>query len=152
MIKWYLDKKIGIEFSEQPHPCMRFVMPSMTEAEKDNINRYPFMNRKNLKVNLHDFVKDTTYSFTIPKGYKWDGATIPRMFWRLIGSKTDPAFLIPSMVHDVICEHHHYVDNDRYFADKVFERLLFVSGVPAYNRWIMFHFVDNWQKFCGWDD
>ena len=152
MIKWYLDKSIGIEFSEQPHPCMRFVTPSMTAAEKDGISKYPFMNRRDLKVNLHDLINDKTYSFTIPKGYRWDGASIPRMFWRLIGSKTDPAFLIPSRIHDVLCEHHYYVDNDRYFADKVFERLLYVSGVSAFNRWVMFHSVDNYQKFCKWGE
>ena len=93
-----------------------------------------------------------TYSFTIPKGYCWDGATIPRIFWRLIGSKTDPAFLIASMIHDVLCENHNYVNNDRYFADKVFERLLYVADVPAFNRWIMFHSVDNFQKFCKWGE
>ena len=150
MIEWYKDKNIAIEFSEKPQVCMRYSIPSMTKQEKINIHKYPFYNRKNLIVKLSDRKNKKDYLFSIPKGYCWDGATIPRIFWRLIGAKTDSAFLIPSMIHDVLCEHHTYVDDNRYFADKVFERLLFVSGVPALSRWIMFNCVDNFQKLCGW--
>ena len=152
MINWYEDDYIGIKFSENPHPYIRYALPSMTDAEKANIKKYPFINRKDLKVQLDDYFSEKIYTFTIPKGYKWDGASIPRMFWRLIGAKTSPEFLIPSMIHDVLCENHKYVDNDRYFADRVFEKLLNVSGVPAFNRWLMFHSVDNFQKFCKWGD
>ena len=90
--------------------------------------------------------------FTIDKGYRWDGATIPRFAWRIIGSKTDSKFLIPSMIHDVLCENKNLVNYDRYFADKVFERLLSVSNVSSWRRWLMFHTMDNYQKFQGWDD
>lgn len=151
MIKWYTDEEIAIEFDKIPMVSVRYPLPSMTKAEKKAISKYPFINKQNLKVKLVDKEYNINYEFTIPKDYCWDGASIPRMFWRLIGSKTDSKFLIPSLIHDVLCENHHYVDNDRYFADKVFERLLFVSGVSAFNRWLMFHSVDNFQKFCGWN-
>lgn len=150
MIEWYKDKNIGIFFDITPCVCNRYPMPSMTEFEKKSVVKYPFINKRHLEVNLFDYSKNKKYEFKIPKDYCWDGATIPRMFWRLIGSKTDPKFLIPSLIHDVLCENHGYVDNDRYFADRVFERLLYVSGVCAFNRWLMFHSVDNFQKFCGW--
>ena len=55
------------------------------------------------------------------------------------------------MIHDVLCENKDYVDYNRYLADKVFERLLFVAGVPAFTRWLMFHSVDNYQKMFGKD-
>lgn len=150
MLEWYKDKEIGIYFSEKPRVAVRYALPSMTKAQKTAINKYPFENKGHLNVELHDYKKNVKHYFCIPRGYCWDGATIPRLFWRLIGSKTDSKFLIPSMVHDVLCEHHEYVNNDRYFCDRVFERLLYVSGVPAFNRWLMFHSVDNFQKFCGW--
>ncbi len=150
MIEWYKDKNIVIEFSEKPQVCMRYIIPSMTKQEKLNISKYPFFNRKDLIVKLSDIRKKKDYMFCIPKGYCWDGATIPRLFWRLIGAKTDSSFLIPSMIHDALCEHHEYVDNDRYFADKIFERLLYTSGVHGFNRWLMFHCVDNFQKLCNW--
>ena len=132
MLEWYKDKEIGIYFSEKPRVAVRYALPSMTKAQKIAINKYPFENKGHLNVELHDYKKNVKHYFCIPRGYCWDGATIPRLFWRLIGSKTDSKFLI------------------RYFCDKVFERLLYVSGVPAFNRWLMFHSVDNFQKFCGW--
>jgi hypothetical protein len=152
MIEWYADKDLAIYFDRVPMVGVRYPLPSMTTAEKKAIARYPFINKIELKVKLYDVKSGEVYQFVIPKDYCWDGATIPRVFWRLIGSKTEAKFLIPSMVHDVLCENHYYVDGDRYFADKVFERLLYVSGVPAFNRWMMFHSVDNFQKFCGWGE
>lgn len=140
-----------ITFDSLPMVCVRYRLPTMTDAEKKSVKKYPFINKRELKVALIDKRKSKKYTFTIHKGYCWDGATIPRMFWRLIGSKTDNKFLIPSLIHDVLCENHLFVNNDRYFADKVFERLLYVSGVLAVNRWLMFHSVDNFQKFCGWE-
>lgn len=150
MLEWYRDKEIGIYFSEKPRVAVRYALPSMTLAEKKAVQKYPFENKTHLNVELYDFKKGVKYYFCIPRNYHWDGATIPRFFWRLIGSKTDSRFLIPSMIHDILCEHHEYVNNDRYFCDKTFERLLYVSGVPAFNRWLMFHSVDNFQKFCSW--
>lgn len=152
MIEWYADKDLAIYFDRVPMVGVRYPLPNMTKAEKKAMARYPFINKIELKVKLYDVKSGKVYNFTIPKDYCWDGATIPRIFWRLIGSKTEAKFLIPSMVHDVLCENHYYVDGDRYFADKVFERLLYVSGVPAFNRWMMFHSVDNFQKFCDWGE
>lgn len=150
MVKWYEDKNLTIEFDKIPHVGVRYALPSMTSKEKQSIAKYPFINKQNL--NVHIVYENFHYNFTIPKDYCWDGATIPRLFWRLIGSKTDSKFLIPSMIHDVLCENHDYVENNRYLADKIFERLLYVSEVPAFNRWLMFHSVEGYQKFCGWGE
>lgn len=149
-VEWYKDKKIGIFFTPEPCVTYRVILPSMRTAEKNSITKYPFENKRTLRVELFDYKKGKHYEFSIPKGYCWDGASIPRLFWRLIGAKTDPRFLVPSMIHDVLCENHNYVDNDRYFADKVFERLLYCSKVNGFSRWMMFHSVDNFQKFQGW--
>lgn len=153
MIKWYQDATIGIFFNIEPKVCMRYVSPCARKEDKKKIYSKPFLNEKQLEVALIDssIVDDfKEYNFVIPKGYCWDGATIPRIFWRLVGAKTDNRFLVPSLIHDVLCENHHYVNHDRYFADCVFERLLYVSGVNPFSRWLMFHSVDNFQKFCKW--
>ncbi len=150
MVVWYEDQDLKISFSLCPHIDVRYVTPSMNKEEKEDIKKYPFINKKAFDVVLYDYKKGKEYSFKIPEEYKWDGATIPKLFWRLIGSKTDNRFLIASLIHDILCENHNYVDYDRYFADKVFERLLYVSEVTAFIRWMMFHSVDNFQKFCGW--
>lgn len=150
METWYKDEKVGIFFSEEPKVCMQYAHPDDTKEQKVKINKKPFINRTNLDVILIDYENGDKYSFTIPKDYTWDGASIPRLFWRLIGAKTDPRFLIPSLIHDVLCENHSYVDGNRYFATIVFERLLYVSGVNSFSRWMMKHSVDNFQKFCEW--
>ena len=150
-ICWYEDDDIGIYFSETPNVAIRYVTPKHSEIEIKDINKKPFINLSGLTVTLKDYIESITYDFIIDEGYKWDGATVPRVFWRLIGAKTDPRFLIPSLIHDVLCENHDYVDNDRYFSTCVFERLLFVSKVNPVNRWMIKHSVDNYQKlFGGW--
>ena len=148
-ITWYNDEDLGIFFDRIPEVDVLYPLPFLTKEEIKNINKKPFVNEEKLKVKLIDYINFETYCFEIEQGYMWDGATIPRAFWRLIGSKSDPRFLIPSMIHDVLCENHHYIDNDRYFSTCVFERLLYVSKVNAFNRWMIKHSVDNFQKIAG---
>ena len=150
MITWYSDEETGILFDKVPNVTIRYVTPFTTDEEKKAINKKPFINLTDLKVVLQDKVLQENYEFIIPKNYVWDGASIPRVFWRLIGSKTDNRFLIPSLIHDVLCENHDYIDNDRYFSTCVFERLLYVSKVNPVSRWTIKHSVDNFQKFCNW--
>lgn len=118
--------------------------------EKRGEEKYPFRNRRALGVTLFDHLKLQKYGFIIPKGFSWDGATIPRMFWRLIGSKTDPAFLIPSMIHDWMCNYHESVNNDRNFSSRVFRGLLIEAGVSKAKAQTMYLAVDNYQRFCKW--
>ena len=40
--------------------------------------------------------------YYIPAGFIWDGASIPRPFWEIIGSPTEPKFWAFSLVHDWI--------------------------------------------------
>ena len=149
-ICWYEDDEIKILFDKVPILNVRFATPQSSDKYIKEINQKPFICVEELYVTLTDKIEQEVYEFLIPKGYTWDGATIPRMFWRLIGSKTDNRFLIPSLIHDVLCENHEYIDNNRYFSTIVFERLLYVSKVNFLNRWIIKHSVDNFQKFCGW--
>lgn len=151
MIIWYEDEDLKIVFSSVPNLNMQYVMPWSTKEQIEEINKKPFICEESFNVELVDKIEDVSYGFLIPAGYTWDGASIPRAFWRLIGAKTDNRFLIPSLIHDVLCENHDYIDNDRYFSTIVFERLLFVSKVNAFNRWMIKHSVDNFQKvFGGW--
>lgn len=148
-IVWYEDEEIGILFNKVPDLDIRFPMPWMADEQRKDICKKPFECIEDLNVTLIDKVECTTYEFLIPAGYTWDGATIPRVFWRLIGSKSDNRFLVPSLIHDVLCENHDYIDDNRYFSTIVFERLLYVSNVNAFSRWMMKHSVDNAQKIIG---
>ncbi len=130
-------------------------LQDIVKKRNREIDNKPFLNREDLEVTITTqmpiglFSDRKTYKFIIPKGYTWDGATIPRLFWRFIGSNTSPEFLIPSMIHDVLCENHSYIDNDRYLSTLILERLLYCSGVSGFKRWMMKHSVDNYQKIKG---
>lgn len=172
MIEWYDDKNLRICFSDVPHVCVRYILPTHTKAEKKSIEKYPFICKTELKVELEDKKigglddmhlrqalpadnnlpqSSKKYSFTIPKSYCYDGASIPRAFWRIVGAPTDNHFLIAALVHDVLCENHHYVDNDRAFSTNVFNALLKCSDVGCIRRFLMKNSVACFQTmFCGW--
>ena len=150
MIKWYKDKECEIYFSEKPNVKVRYISPFTNEEEKKQIIKKPFINLFEFFVELKDIKKSKDYKFKIEKNYSWDGASIPRIFWRILGSNTDNKYLIPSLIHDVMCENHSFIDNDRCFSSRVFEKLLKVSNVSSAKRLIMYHSVDNFQKFKGW--
>lgn len=151
MINWYDDKNLTILFSTSPCVCVRYVLPTNTIEEIKSIEKYPFVSKIQLEVKLIDKKKNKSYDFTIPKDYCYDGATIPRMFWRIVGANTDNHFLIAALVHDVLCENHNYVDNDRSFSTNVFNALLKSSNVSACKRFLMKNSVACFQTlFCGW--
>lgn len=152
MIEWYKSEKLGIFFDDIPCVGVRYVLPTHNQTERQSIKRFPFICKRTLQVILFNHTKNKSYKFSIPKGYCYDGATIPRMFWRLIGSNTDNEFLIPALIHDVLCEHHGYIDNDREFSSEVFNALLEVSDVNRFKRFLMKNSVDFFQRFCNWEE
>lgn len=150
-IEWYKSDKLSIFFSNTPHVCVRYILPTHTKEEVRSIKKYPFICKTSLDVKLFDHVKQKSYGFTIPKGYCYDGASIPKFFHRVIGANTNNEFLIPALIHDVLCEHHEYIDNDREFSTKVFDALLQVSEVGKFKRFLMRNSVDIFQNFfCDW--
>lgn len=151
MQNWAENKKVIVYFDDTPHVSIRYSIPSMTDAEIKAIKKYPFINKKKLTVRLYDKIKDRTYQFDIPKGYCFDGASVPRFFQRIIGAPTDNSFLIAALVHDQLCENHHYIMNDREFSTEVFNALLESSKVGKFKRFLMKHSVNTFQKFfCDW--
>ena len=149
-IIWVDNDKLSVIFDRVPRVCIRYPLPSNTEEEIKHIKKYPFVNIKKLNVVLKDKEKNKTYKFEIPAYYYYDGATIPRLFWRVIGSNTDNSFLIGALIHDVLCENHSYIDNDRHFSSEILNALLEISDVPAWKRFTMKHTVDLFQRFCKW--
>jgi hypothetical protein len=63
-----------------------------------------------------------TNTVRLPKGYRWNGADIPQLFWTLIGvSPTDRRSIIASGFHDLGCEDD---DTPQVMADSNFVTLL----------------------------
>jgi len=150
MYKWCSNKYVEVFFDDIPRVSIRYILPSMNKEERKSIKKYPFINKKTLGVRLFDKYKNKIYEFDIPKGYCFDGATVPRFFWRIIGPNTDNKFLIAALIHDVLCENHRYVDNDRKFSTQVFNALLEVSEVFPFKRFLMKNSINFFQLFCGW--
>lgn len=149
-IEWYKDNTFGIFFSDIPDVDNKIINKKvMTKEEIKAAKKKPLYCRNKVDVILFDYEKEKEYKFTIKKGYDYDGATIHKAFWKCIGCKEDIRFKIASLIHDVLCENHCYVENDRYFADKIFERCLYVGDTCSFIRWLMFHSVDNFQKLAG---
>ena len=150
MIDWACDDDVLICFDKEPFVYVRNIKKDMTPIEKRAIKRYPFCCKRALKVLIYDYKKFKEYLFEIKENYCWDGASIPRIFWRIIGANTSAEFLIPSLIHDVLCENHGYINNDRELSSKVFRALLIVSGVSKLKANIMYQAVNNFQRFCKW--
>ena len=152
MIDWACDSNVLISFDREPIVQVRVIKPNMSIREKKSIAKYPFTCKKPLKVMIYDNKKFKQYNFEIKEGYCWDGMTIPRFAWSLIGvSREDNRGLVAGLVHDVLCENHEYIDNDRQLSSNVFRALLIASGVSELKANIMYFAVDNFQKFCGWE-
>lgn len=149
MIDWACNSDVLISFDKEPVVQVRVIKPYMTPLEKKSIVKYPFCCKKPLRVMIFDNKKFKQYEFEIKENYCYDGASIPRIFWRLIGANTSAEFLIPSLIHDVLCENHQYIDNNRELSSKVFRALLIASGVSEFKAQVMYLAVDNFQKMCG---
>lgn len=149
MITWYEDKKLKIEFDKMPEIAVSYPTPFYGEEKNRDICNKQFVNKEALNVKITWLYE--TFTFDIPQDYRYDGASIPRFCWRIIGTPQESKFLIPSLLHDVLCENHHYINGNRYLSTIVLERCLKVSGVGGFRRWAMKHSVDNFQKFQGWN-
>lgn len=150
-IEWINNKKLALYFDNIPMVGIRYILPSHTESEKRSIKKYPFILKRAVEIKLFDKMKNHSYGFTIPKDYCYDGASIPRLFWRIVGAPTDNKFLIAALIHDYLCENHHLIMNDRNFSTNVFNALLEVSDVNKFQRYLMKHSVNLYQKwFCKW--
>jgi len=153
MFIWQEDEFCKVCFDVIPDIENKNINKSvMSKEEIKKAKKKPLYVKNKVNVFLQDKRKECAYIFTIKAGYDYDGASIPRLLWRIVGSKENIEFRVAALIHDILCENHDYVNYDRYFADRVFEKLLEVGDVGPIRRWLMSHSVDNFQKFCGWKE
>ena len=69
---------------------------------------------------------------TVPKGYLSDGASVPRILWRLLSPPIDPITLTPSIVHDWLYDHGSALGLTRIEADAWYADALHQNGYPAW--------------------
>jgi hypothetical protein len=51
---------------------------------------------------LHYRFKGKHCILVFPTGFVWDGASVPRFAWSLIGVRPEGVMLLPSLIHDVL--------------------------------------------------
>lgn len=64
-------------------------------------NQYELMNNLYVVYTTDD---GETKAVLVPKGYKTNGADIPRVFWEEIGTPFSPKFITAVIVHDYHCD------------------------------------------------
>ena len=75
----------------------------------------------------------------IPAGFLWDGASIPRILWPLLGSAFG-LYGYAAMVHDYL-----YASRmvPRKIADKIFYEIMRKHGVNKFKAWLMYKAVSR---------
>lgn len=101
----------------------------------------------------------------VPKGFQFDGASVPRPLWSITGIRPDGLHRAAALVHDYLYEYegklppgsHTYLDTDgewksidyrwtRKEADRIFCRLLSEGEVGGLKRRLMYYSV----RLFGW--
>ena len=135
---------ITITSDVEPHVCNRLALPLIEEHELEDILKKPYLCKVNVTFVIE--YEGHKYYISIPKGYTWDGATIPFGFRWMLGGKGNPEFLVASCVHDKMCECPWLVDYNRYLSSIIFRELLIACGCSKFKAYIMFGAVDTFQK------
>jgi hypothetical protein len=83
-------------------------------------------------------VPQVQYVVRIPAGYTFNGASIPKSCWLLIGTPFQPDYQLAACVHDWFCEHTADDYQSRVIGDATFFKLLTDANVPKWRRVLMY--------------
>jgi hypothetical protein len=86
--------------------------------------------------------------FIVPQGFKSDGASVPRFFWRLVFPKGDEKAIRAGFAHDWIYRNHPE-GWTKAEADLMFYDLLLEDGVEKWRAWIAYQGV-KWFGHLAW--
>ena len=91
--------------------------------------------------------------FEIPADFVTDGASIPKMCWKLIGHPFHPKIIEAGVVHDYLYRTGGKVGKgySRHDADKIFKQILFDNGFDGLKIAIMFR-VLRWFGSVNFQD
>lgn len=125
-----------------PLTIVRKPFPSDTDEIKEDKAKYPYINCYNVIYYINYL--GTSYTIEIPKDYKWDGTSC-------FGFHHYPPLLNASMIHDILCENHWLVGNDRQLSSIIFREIGIASGMDKSFMKIAYLIVDIFQKYFGKD-
>lgn len=87
-------------------------------------------------------------TITVPAGFSYDGASVPRFFWRLIFPPVHPKSRRAALFHDFIYRTHPE-GWTKAEADELFYHLLIEDGVPKWRAWLAYQGV-KWGGYYAW--
>jgi hypothetical protein len=80
---------------------------------------------------------------TIPKGFISDGASIPKAFWKIIGTPFSPSFIEAAIVHDFLISKQYNAKH----SDQMFYDMLVYTGVSIVKARVMYIAI---RLFINW--
>lgn len=109
---------------------------------KKRVSRYELLEN----VTYITFVWGIQDSITIPKGYKFDGASVPSLLWTLVWNPFETDILGRALIHDYLYE----IDTNKgkKFADDVFFEAMTYSWVNSIKRGLYYlavHLFWKWE-------
>ena len=85
------------------------------------------------------------HGFTVPAGFRCDGCSVPRFFWRFIFPPGHPKALRAGFLHDFIYRTRP-VGVSRRQADRLFLGQMIIDGVAPAKAYLAYLGV----RLCGW--
>ena len=97
--------------------------------------------RTELTADLTYFDKKLDTMFTVPKGTRTDGASVPRIFWSILPPRGK--YLESAVLHDYLYQSPPFGDGatGRKMADAIFRRAMKSQGVGKFKRNLMYRAV-----------
>jgi hypothetical protein len=98
----------------------------------------------------YSYIDPRGEAWTVPKGTRVDGASIPKVFWSIIGGPWDGKYRNASVIHDYFC-----VKKERGWQNthKVFYEGMKTSGVGEVTALTMYYavyrFGPRWCETCA---
>lgn len=90
-------------------------------------------------------IEDYTFkNITVPRGFIFDGATIPKLFWKVHGHPFRPNFVAAALIHDYGLYHK---DFKRKEVNSLFYELLKLNNVPRWKAKQMYWAVSLYTKY-----
>ena len=143
-----------ISFSPVPDVRIRVIEFGDSETVIESKKKYPFKLFNPVTVSAETTKRK--FQFCIHNGYTWNGADIPRILWRLIGSRTDNDFLLASMLHDFLLDFRFFMMEEilegkmttqeyRRLTSLILGYILKKQGTSPVKANIMSYFTDIYQ-------
>ena len=111
--------------------------------------RVEIINNGKDRIVLDDYIyKNDRYKITVKKGYKTDGASIPKIFWSVLSSPFDGALVYGAIIHDGL---YAKMTLTRKECDKLLKEMAIEKGYSTIKANIIYSLVrlfgkTHWQK------